>query len=100
MKIFFKEKIADKIVESLEEAMGGRQLSKIVSFSVEASAMVVTISKLGTSTLTFSRKETTDGTEFTLTKEKIALAHKPMKSEVKGKILKVVTKAGGTIEEE
>lgn len=97
MKIFFAEKNLESIVTMLKEAMGERQLSKMVSFDVNNNGMVVTISKLGTSTLTFDRKETAEGSEFLLAKEKIALAHRPMKNEVKEKILKVVQKAGGKI---
>ncbi|MFW7377619.1 MAG: hypothetical protein ACOH5I_02270 [Oligoflexus sp.] len=97
MKILFSEKSTEVIVDALTDAMGGRQLAKMVSFDVKNDQMVVTISKLGTSTLTFSRKETSDGSEFNLAQEKIALAHRPMKNEVKEKILKVVQKAGGKI---
>jgi len=97
MKIFFTEKSTDNIVNALTDAMGGRQLGKMVSFDVQSDQMIVTISKLGTSTLTFGRKETADGTEFNLSQEKIALTHRPMKNEVKDKILKVVQKAGGKI---
>lgn len=97
MIIFFPEKNPDTIVNALREAMGGRQLAKMVSFDVKSTEMVVTISKLGTSTLTFDKKDIAEGCEFSLTREKIALAHKAMKNEVKDKILKVVEKAGGKI---
>ncbi|NRA64053.1 MAG: hypothetical protein HRU19_06185 [Pseudobacteriovorax sp.] len=98
MKIFFPEKNPDSIVSSLETAMGDRALSKIVSFSQKNEQLIVTLSKLGTSTLSFDRSESADGTTYTLAKEKIALSHRPLKSDVTGKIIKVVERAGGTVE--
>ena len=52
--------------------------------------MVVTISKLGTSTLHFKCDKTDKGCHFALTKEKIAFAHRPLKGEVTDKIVKVI----------
>ena len=78
--------------------MGDRALSKIVSFSQTDKQLLVKLSKLGTSTLEFSRSEVDTGSQFSLTKEKIALAHKALKGEVTAKIIKVIEKAGGTVE--
>lgn len=99
MKIFFAEKDPDKIMANLEEAMGKRALSKIVSFSLSGDTLTVKLSKLGTSTLEFHREVKEDGSEFVKTKEKIALSHKPLKGEVTEKIMKVIKKAGGKIDE-
>ena len=53
MKIFFPESEPQVIVDKLKEAMGGRSLAKIVSFEIKGNDLVVTLSKLGKSTLLF-----------------------------------------------
>ena len=98
MKIHFKETNPDTIIGNLKEAMGGRALSKIVSFDLKGDDLTVTLSKLGKSTLLFSRQTSDSGCSFSLTKEKIALAHKALKGEVTQKIVKVIEKAGGSVD--
>lgn len=97
MNIFFPKTDTQAIVTSIHEAMGDRQLAKIVSIDLEDDDLVVTISKVGTSTLTFGKKSATGGTQFVLKKEKIALAHRAFKDEVKQKIFQVIEQAGGTV---
>ena len=94
MKIKFQETDTADIVAKLESTMGDRALSKIVSFSHSPDQLIVTLSKLGKSVLTFDRGDTG---EFILTKEKIAFAHKPMKADVTSKIIQVVKKSGGQV---
>lgn len=94
MKIQFVDSDTATIVNKLESAMGDRALSKIVSFSHSSDQLIVTLSKLGKSVLTFDRVGTN---EFALTKEKVALAHKPMKADVTKKIVQVVEKSGGKV---
>ncbi len=96
MEVSFPEKNLGAIVDKIKTALGGRELGKMVSFDHSGSEMVVTISKFGTSTLHFDCKETSNGCHLTLGKEKIALAHKPLKGEVTDKIIKVIQQAGGT----
>ncbi len=97
MDIKFPEKDLAAIIEKIKNALGGRELGKMVSFDHVGNQMVVTISKFGTSTLTFSTKPASTGTHLILDKEKIALAHRPLKSEVTDKIVKVIQQAGGTV---
>ena len=97
MQIQFPDTDPQVIVEKLENAMTGRQLSKMVSFNMAGGEMVVTISKLGTSSLYFTCDKSATGCHFALIKEKIALAHRPLKSEVTEKIVKVIEKAGGLV---
>ncbi len=99
MNIHFKDTDPNSIINKLKEVMGDRALSKMVSFDLAGNEMVVTISKLGTSSLHFNCTKLSDGCKFELTKEKIALAHKPLKSEVTSKIYKVIEKAGGVIKD-
>ncbi|SMF21607.1 hypothetical protein [Pseudobacteriovorax antillogorgiicola] len=98
MKITFPESETKTVVDNLKDAMGERALSKIVSFEINGDDLTVTLSKLGKSTLHFSRQSASEGSTFTLTKEKIALAHKALKGEVTQKIIKVIEKAGGSVD--
>lgn len=97
MKLSFSEKNRDKILASIKEAMAGRKLADMVNIALTKGKLEVTISKLGTSTLTFAEKESDKGLEYSLTTEKIAFAHKAFKDEVTEKIRKVIEKAGGKV---
>ncbi len=97
MKIRFSEKDPKKIITKIKETMGDRKLGQMVDFIQEGNDVVVTISKMGTSKLTFAHKTAGEGSELTLASEKIALAHKAFKDEVKEKIIAVIQKAGGTV---
>ncbi len=97
MQVNFPEKNLGAIIDKIKNALGGRELGKMVSFDQQGDEMVVTISKFGTSTLHFACKETPNGSQLTLGKEKIAMTHKPLKNEVTDKIVKVIQQAGGTV---
>lgn len=97
MKLKFPKKSNGDIIKSIEQAMAGRGLGDLVSLQDEGQSILLKISKLGTSVLTFSRSESSDGVELNLTSEKIAFAHKAFKDDVKQKFGQVITKAGGTI---
>ena len=87
------------MIDTIKSVMGGRQLAKMVSFEYASKQLLVKISKLGTSTLIFDHVDSKEGAHFSLSGEKIALSHKPMKGEVKSKIFKVIEKAGGKVSE-
>lgn len=97
MEVQFAEKDLNVIISKLKEVMGDRELSKMVNFDKQGDGLLVTISKLGTSTLQFDCKQTPQGCHLTLSKEKIALAHRPLKGDVTSKIIKVIEKAGGKV---
>ena len=97
MEVQFPEKDLNVIIGKLKEVMGDRELSKMVNFEKQSEGLLVTISKLGTSTLHFDCKQTPQGCHLTLSKEKIALAHRPLKNEVTNKIIKVIEQAGGKV---
>lgn len=97
MNIQFQDKDPQVVLSKIQEALGGRELGKMVSFNLANDEMIVTIAKLGTSTLHFQCSQNVKGCHFTLTKEKIALAHRPLKGEVTAKIVKVIEKAGGVV---
>ena len=79
--------------------MGDRTLSEMVAFEIDKNQMIITISKLGTSTLTFARLDETERVFFTKISEKIAFTHKAFKGDVTQALVKIVKKAGGTVEE-
>jgi len=97
LKISFTEKDPNKIIEKITDALGGRELGKMVQFHLQGEDLVVTISKLGTSTLTFTNKGNKSGLKYELTNEKIAFTHKAFKDDVKAKLHKVIEQAGGKI---
>ncbi len=99
MHIHFTDNDPNTVISKIKDVMGDRALSKMVSFDMSGNEMIVTISKLGTSSLHFTCSKGAQGCQFELTKEKIALAHKPLKGEVTAKIYKVIEKAGGVIKE-
>lgn len=72
-------------------------MAELMRLTLGASTLEATITKLGTSTLTFTTLPKDGGTEVTLTTEKLALAHRPLRGEVKEKFMRLVEKAGGTV---
>lgn len=97
MKISFSEKNRDKILASIKAAMTGRKLAEMVNISLTKGKLEVVISKLGTSTLTFSEQEHEGGFDYALASEKIAFTHKAFKDEVTAKIFKIIEQAGGKV---
>lgn len=97
MKVFFEQKDRNKILTSIKDAMGGRKLAELVKFDVKPGSLMVTISKMGTSSLNFAEKEVAKGIEYHLESEKIALTHRAFKDEVTQKIIQVIKSAGGQV---
>ncbi|MEW5852479.1 MAG: hypothetical protein AB2A00_27070 [Myxococcota bacterium] len=97
MKAFFAGIKAKDIVDKVRGALQGRKLGEMSRLDVQGDRIVMTISKLGTSVLEFQTTERPDGTEVALVAEKLALAHRALRGEVKEKLAKVVEKAGGKV---
>lgn len=97
MKIRFPKQANNDIISAIQKTMSGRSLGDLVSIGEESGSLMVKISKLGTSTLLFERKDESEFAVFTLTTEKIAFAHKAFKDEVKQKLVHVIEKSGGTV---
>jgi len=94
MKFKFPGKNADKVIELMNEKLDGRKLGDMVSLEEKDEGIIVTISKLGTSTLEFCKND--DG-GFELASEKIAFAHRMFKDEVTEKICQVIETCGGEV---
>ena len=97
MKAFFKGMDLAAIKTALETAMKGRRLGELTRLDVTGNRLSATISKMGTSTLVFEGASRDGGTELSLTQEKLALTHRPLRGEVKDKLSRVVEQAGGTV---
>lgn len=97
MKVEFQEKDRLKVLAAIESAMGGRKLAEMVKFNLKPGVLEVVISKLGTSTLTFSETDSIKGLSYNLSNEKIAFTHRAFKDEVTQKIAKVIEQAGGKV---
>jgi hypothetical protein len=97
MKFSFPEKNPETVKNKIMAELGGRELGKMVNFGVEANQLTVTISKLGTSVLTFAQTTTATGLEYCLATEKIALAHRAFKDDVKTKLCNIIEKVGGKV---
>ena len=97
MKVQFSKKPTGDIASAIKKTMEGRSLGDIVSVDAAENSLLVKISKLGTSTLEFERKDDGEFAIFTLTTEKIAFAHKAFKNEVTEKLVHVIEKSGGKV---
>jgi len=97
MKFSFKETDAKAVHQKIVNALGGRELGKIVQFELSADDLTVVISKLGTSTLKFAHLAKDGGMLFNLVSEKIAFTHRAFKDDVKEKICRVIESVGGKI---
>jgi len=97
MKFSLPEASPSDVKNKVLDALGGKELSKIVDFEFSDKNLIVTISKLGISKLTFDQEKTSDGMVYTLKNEKIAFTHKAFKGDVMSKILTVIEGIGGKI---
>lgn len=97
MKFQFPEMPLDDILKSIQSVMSGRQLADMVSFNHSANKITVTISKLGTTVLTFVSKKVGNTIEMSLDSEKIAFTHRAFYNDVKEKLIKIIEKSGGKV---
>ncbi len=97
MRFLFNDKDPVKVKDKIMEALGGRELGKMVQFELNGKTLDVIISKFGTSKLSFEHFAKGDTLEFNLQSEKIAFAHRAFQDDVKNKICKVIEQVGGKI---
>ena len=98
MEFRFNETDLDDIISKIKDELKNRDMGKILNFSHSDSNLRITIKKLGTSTLDFTVSEDDDGLLVKLTKEKLALSHRPLKKELVQKLEKIVEKIGGSMQ--
>lgn len=88
----------DAFIAKVMTAIGGRDLGKIVSFKHASGEMSVIFSKLGTTEIKYSVDQTGEGFKAALKSEKVALAHRPFRSDIEGKLISVMKKLGARVE--
>jgi hypothetical protein len=89
-----------EFVGKVSQAMEGRDLGKIVSLKVEGQVLTVVFSKLGTSQVVFDIANQGGGFECVHKSEKIAIAHKALRSDIEGKLAKVLESQGAQIKQD
>ena len=95
MKGFASTEISiSQFVTNVEAALAGRDLGEIVSFKQTGSELLVTFSKLGKSELRYSIENASGGFKAKLIAEKIALTHRPLKSDITSRLARVMEKHG------
>ena len=84
-----------QFLDRVKNAISGRSLGDIVTIKETDGKILVTIQKLGTSELQFQvQKKDAGGFLATLSGEKIAFTHKPLRKDVEGKLQKLLESLG------
>lgn len=99
LKIHFDLKDPEEVVKLIQDQLAHHEMKKNIAFDLDDDELIVTISKLGTSKLIFREEPSTKGLTFVLASQKVALAHRAFKEEVKESIKEFVIEAGGSIDE-
>ena len=86
-----------EFVDIVQSALQERELGKIASISLEGSDIAVIFSKLGKSQILFAISEADGSFEAKHKSEKIALAHRALRSQIEGKVEKILQKCGAEI---
>jgi hypothetical protein len=95
MKGFSSTQVSiETFVQNVESALSGRDLGEIVSFALAGDELLVKFSKLGQSELRYNIERLQVGFQAKLAKEKIALMHKPLKSDITARLARVMEKQG------
>ncbi len=84
-------------VARVTDALRGRALGSIASFTVDGDDVVLTFDRLGKSEVRFATSAMGRGFRATRASEKIALAHRPFREEMEKKLGKVVAAAGARV---
>ena len=96
-RIVFPNKSTDRIVQDLEKVIQDRGLAENVSIDRDHGRLVVKISKLGTSKLTFERSSDRKHAQFALTSEDVAWSHRMSQVEFEKQLCDIVEAAGGKV---
>ena len=102
--IAFTQKSSQEFVSQVSSQLAGRELGKIVTIAAHANTIVVCFSKFGKSELTYDVAGAPDSggsglIAATLVSEKIALAHRAFRSDIEGKLKKVLIACGAKLTE-
>lgn len=97
MEIYFRDKGPAEVVSAITNSLGGRNLGQIMQIRLAGEDIHVTIKKVGTSNLEFSHSQDGGGHRWELSKEKLALSHRPFKGEIIAKLTRLITQLGGEV---
>ncbi len=88
-----------KFIETITQALSGRDLGKIVSFNLSGNEVMIQFSKLGKSEVVF--QVNAEGNNFTCQhkSEKIALTHRALRGDIESKLIKVLENSGAKVEQ-
>lgn len=96
MRIVFESGDPVEIMHKVSDRLVGRKLGSMVKLDMKGDDLLITIKKLGTSTLEFKRQKS-DMLEWKLSTERLAMAHRPFKDDVIERLTRVVQQVGGDI---
>lgn len=89
---------ANDFVKKVTNSLSGRELGKIASVSLSGENVVITFSKLGKSEVIFSLNKNENGFQCIHKSEKISFTHKAFRSDIEGKLSKVLELNGAKVE--
>jgi len=87
----------DQFSEKITRIMRGGELGKIASIKRINNEMIISFSKFGTSTMVYTLEEIGNGFKASLKKEKIAITHSLLKSEIESKLSVLMQRLGAII---
>jgi hypothetical protein len=85
-------------VKKVTDSLMGRELGKIASLSLSGENLIITFSKLGRSEVIFSLNKNENGFQCIHKSEKISFTHKAFRSDIEGKLSKVLELNGAKVE--
>ena len=98
MIVSFKQDNPEEIVDLINEKMQSRRIGKIAKLDYKDNQLILTIKKLGTSTIYFTKEEhNKKGSSWNLSEEKIAFSHKIHRKTVLDKITKIIEDMDGSV---
>ena len=89
---------ANDFVKKVTDSLSGRELGKIASVSLSGEDVIITFSKLGKSEVIFSLNKNDNGFKCIHKSEKISFTHKAFRSDIEGKLSKVLELNGAKVE--
>jgi hypothetical protein len=89
---------ANDFIQKVTDSLSGRELGKIASVTLSGENVIITFSKLGKSEVIFNLNKETNGFKCTHLSEKISFTHKAFRSDIEGKLSKVLELNGAKVE--
>ena len=98
MKILFKEGTSEEALQKIRASLKSRHLGELVQIKSTYQTITVQVNKMGRSTLEFEQHALEGGGfEWKLVKEKLAFAHKVLRSDILSKLENILEPLGGSL---